>query len=98
MVIPALVDAGRDPVLAGAPLRVYVVLVSRLDVMTATTIKADALARELGMRPHTVGRAISMLVERGYLGEGRRDGRMRRLRLHFARIAPDWPQSDRSPA
>jgi len=98
MVIPALVAASDDPALRGAPLAVYVWMLANLDLHEPRTVKADALAHTLGMRPHTVGRAFRVLVARGYVAETSRQGRIRRFRLYLSRNVANCPPNARSAA
>lgn len=98
MVIPALRDASEDPALRGAPLAVYVYVIHHLECHGYRAVKTDALAYALRMRRHTVGRALGTLVARGYLVEGRRDGKIRTFRLLETRHRPDGPLTVRPPA
>ncbi len=91
MVIPALRDASEDLALRGAPLAVYVFVLHHLERHAFRPVKADAVGATLQMRRHTVGRALSLLVVRGYLAEGPRDGKMRTYRLLETRLRPDGP-------
>lgn len=91
MVIPALRDASEDLALRGAPLAVYVWLLHHLELHGHRTAKTGAIARTLHMRRHTIGQALTVLVRRGYLEEGGRDGKLRTFRLLSARRADDGP-------
>ena len=98
MVIPALRDASEDLSLRGAPLAVYVWLIHRLDTQVAAPVKIAGVAHALRIKPHTAGRALRVLVARGYLHRRHtgRDGYAYRL-LH-ARLAPEVPPSGSTPA
>lgn len=91
MVIPALRDASEDRALRGAPLTVYVWLLHHLELHGHRSAKTHALARALGLRRQTIGEALTVLVRRGYLEEGVRDGKLRTFRLLSARRDPDGP-------
>lgn len=67
MVIPALLTAAEDVSLRGAPLAVYVWLLTRLDLQRPTSVKIAGVAITLGMKRHTVSRALRVLVVRGYI-------------------------------
>jgi hypothetical protein len=74
--LPALRDLVKDAELTGSPTRVYLFLMEELDPVDYRPVKAWAVAQHLGMKEHTVGRALKLLVERGYLskrweGEGK---------------------------
>lgn len=64
----ALRDAANDEALAGAPLRVYLWLVTNhLDTMELRPVKVSGLAIALRMKRHTITRGLRLLTGRGYL-------------------------------
>ena len=85
MIPPALLAAADDPELRGAPLAVLVWLWGQLEPHGYRAVKTSAVGAALGIRRGTVGRALHLLVERGYLAEGPRDGAMRSYRLLVTR-------------
>ena len=68
MQFPALRDAANDTALRGAPLTVYVWLITNhLDMLELRPVKVTGLALAMKVRRHTVTRALRMLCLRGYL-------------------------------
>ena len=64
----ALRDAANDEALRGAPLAIYVYLVtSLLDTVEARSVKVSGLAIALRMKRHTITRGLRVLTVRGYL-------------------------------
>jgi len=98
MVIPALLTAAEDHVLRGAPLAVYVWCIGQLDLQEPRPLKVAGIAHALRMKPHTAGRALRILVARGYLGRRHLGTQGYAYRLHFSRIPPDMPLRGTSPA
>lgn len=75
--IPALLAAATDRHLHGAPLA-YPVLLHLTEVLSLTEfrpVKAWAVADRLHIKPHTAGRALRVLTDRGYLERGEDDAR-----------------------
>jgi predicted transcriptional regulator len=65
---PALVDAAKDPDLAGTPLRVYLWLVTHhLDTVDFRPVKVTGLSFAMRVERNTVTKALNLLVLRGYL-------------------------------
>lgn len=66
---PALRDCAEDEALRAqrSALHVYIVLHSFLAPDGFRRVKNAALAYTLNMKPHTVARALGLLVSRGYL-------------------------------
>lgn len=95
----ALDEVPLDPELDGTPTKVYLYLIRRLDRAEYRPVKAWALAVALQIRPQTAGKALRVLVEKGYLqqapldsGEGARAARRYRLldaRDESSRLAPE---------
>lgn len=99
MFVPALADLPKDASLTGAPTRVYLQLLQELDPIEYRAVKNWALAKGLGMKPQTIGRAIALLVERGYLVAGewtRSTGRTYRV-IYTRRSGAMTPQRHHSP-
>lgn len=68
MQFPALRDAALDADLAGAPLRVYLWLVTNhLDTVELRAVKVSGLAIAMHIERNTVTRALRLLTMRGYL-------------------------------
>lgn len=86
MFVPALADLTKDAELSGAPTRVYLFLLGALDPVDYRAVKAWAIAEQLRMKSHTVGRALAILAEKGYLhiGEHNSDG-TRTFRIVYSR-------------
>lgn len=73
MHIPAIDDLVRDPDLSGAPTRVYLYLIRYLDAIEYRPLKQWAVAQQLKMKRDTISRALSLLVDGGYLELGEWD-------------------------
>lgn len=64
----ALRDAANDEALRGAPLAIYVWLVTNhLDTTELRAVKVTGLALALRMKRHTITRGLKLLTLRGYL-------------------------------
>lgn len=74
-------SAARDPAIRGATLSVYLVLFDYLSFWEFRTAKLGSIGRQIDMKKPNVSRAISLLVERGYLVRGQDDGALRTYRL-----------------
>lgn len=91
--IPALRDATNDPALRGAPLTVYVwLLTNHLDTQELRAVKVNGLAVAMKVRRHTVTRALRLLCLRGYL-ERRNSGDGALYRAYPVRTSPIVSQS-----
>jgi len=89
MVIPALVSASTDARLRGAPMGVYVwLLCHHLDVEAWRPLKFYAMARELGVKPHTAGRAVRVLLAAGYLDRRGANAGDYEYRLRLTHLKP----------
>lgn len=87
-VIPAFRQACADPAISGQPLKVYVHLHDRLDVVQYRRVKIFALAELLGMHEGNVARALKTLISRGYLrAKGPRKERVYQLAYSVERDA-----------
>jgi hypothetical protein len=93
VMIPALRDASEDVALHGAPLAVYLWTIHHLELHGYRPCKTQALALTLGLRRQAVGRALTLLVARGYLAEGPRHAGVRTFRVFSARDARRGPQN-----
>ena len=98
MVIPALLTAAEDYELRGAPLAVYVWCIGQLDLQELRPLKVSGIAHALRMKPHTAGRALRLLVVRGYLSRRHMGTIGYAYRLHLSRIPPEMPRRGSSPA
>lgn len=89
MSFPALIDAGSDPrfVAKGSVAVVYLHLVARLDFMEFRRVRASRLSVDLRMRPETIGGALRILREGGYIERGERVMDAFTYRLVYARKA-----------
>lgn len=87
MSFPALLDAGSDPLViqSGCGAKVYLHLVSRLDFVEYRRLRASRVATDLGVRPETVGAALKLLRDAGYIERGPRVLEVFTYRLVFAR-------------
>ncbi len=91
---PAFRESLKDPALRGNPFFVYVWCDEHLDYLEYRFVKHRALERELSMRRSSIADAIAVLVSRGYLSVGPRDGRLTSYRLYHARPSPKTPPAD----
>ena len=83
-VIPAFMSAMQDPTLRGHPREVYIWLHENLDIREFREVKQSVIETDLGLRDSTVYRALTRLVERGYLDPGPIQGRIRSYRLFYS--------------
>ena len=64
----ALRDAANDEALRGAPLAIYLYLVTNLlDPVELRSVKISGLAYALRMKRHTITRGLRVLILNGYL-------------------------------
>ena len=98
MIPPALVEAGNDLHLRGAPLAVLVWLWSQLEPHGYRVVKVGGTAHSLRIKRDTVGRAIRILVDRGYLDEGPAEGPYRTFRVLVTRKRLHDPENGHSRA
>ena len=84
---PALMEAGNDPLLVqrGSVAAVYLHLVGRLDFVEFRRLRASRVATDLCLRAETVGAALKLLREAGYVVRGPRVLEVFTYRLVFAR-------------
>lgn len=68
--IPAIDDLLVDRELRGAPTLVYLYLARHLDPVAFRPVKKWGIAEFLKIRKQTVGRAIRLLVAKGWIEEG----------------------------
>lgn len=88
MSFPALLDAGDDPsVQEGSVALVYLHLVKRLDFVEFRRVRASRVATDLRKRPETIGTALRVLREGGYIERGERVMDVFTYRLVYARKA-----------
>jgi hypothetical protein len=85
LIPPALLDAGEDPELRGAPLAVLVWLWGQLEPHGYRAVKAEAVALTLRMKRDTVDRALRILTMHGYLEQGQKVGQCRTFRVLITR-------------
>ena len=87
MSFPALIEAGNDPLMVqrGSVATLYLHLVSRLDFVEFRRLRASRVATDLGVRPETVGTALKVLRDAGYLERGERVMDCFTYRLVYAR-------------
>jgi DNA-binding MarR family transcriptional regulator len=91
--VNALRDAANDDALRGAPLTVYVWLITNhLDTQEPRPVKVSGLARTMRVRRQTVTRALRVLCLRGYL-ERRNTARGPLYRAYSVRCSPLVSQS-----
>jgi len=97
MVIPALRDAAEDHALRGAPLAVYVWAIHQLDWHEERALKVAVVAHALRIERETAGRALKLLVQRGYLARRHTGTRGYLYRTLYTRRAPEVgvPSPDR---
>ncbi len=81
---PAFTSAMQDRALRGRTRDVYVWLNEQLDLVDFRAIKHSAIEADLQMRDSNVFRALDLLIERGYLKRGPRDGRLWTYRLVYS--------------
>lgn len=103
MYFQALLDLPKDPALTGMPTRVFLHLMDKLDFEEARPVKNWAVATTLHAKPQTIGRALKLLVEKGFLGVGKWErGTGRTYTLKQSRksstLAPQRQQSAASTA
>ena len=81
--IPSSLDqANTDPRLQGAPVAVYIACLTCLDSVKERPLKILPLAMRLRRKPHTVIKALRVLVAARYIARGERPhGEPRRYRL-----------------
>lgn len=86
--IPALRDAANDMRLQGPPLSIYLhLLYEVLDLRDFRSVKRIVLARQLKISEKTAQRALSLLVDRGYIERGPVDvTEARTYRLVYSRV------------
>ena len=89
----SLSEASVDEALKGAPLHVYVWLWRKLEPHGYRSVSIGEAARTLKMKRGTVGRAIRILLQGGYLAEGKRDGSYRTFRVLTTRNSAHVPQN-----
>lgn len=72
MSFPALLDAGKDPRFTqkGSLAVVYMRLIGILDFGEFRRVWAGRLAKDLRLKPHTVGAALRTLADSGYIERG----------------------------
>ena len=70
--IPALDQAALDQAIRGRTMQVYVFLTRQLDVCHFRPIKIGQVSRTMRLERALVSRAVTLLLERGYL-EARQD-------------------------
>ncbi len=99
MSFPALLDAGDDPLLVqkGSVAVLYLHLVGRLDFVEFRRLRASRVSTDLRMRPETIGAALKVLREAGYIERGERVMDVFTYRLVYARKAGE-DASNRKPA
>lgn len=91
MSYPAFQEAGRDPAVTtkGSVASVYMYLTGCLDFMEFRRVKAKKVAREVKLRPETVGHALTTLRTGGYIERGPRVLDTFTYRLLYTRRLPD---------
>jgi DNA-binding transcriptional ArsR family regulator len=69
-----MLDAADDPLLVqrGSVAALYLHLVKRLDFMEFRRLRASRVATDMGVRAETIGTALKMLREAGYIERGPR--------------------------
>lgn len=74
MSFPAFLAAATDPLVVrhGSVAAVYLHLASRLDFREFRRVRASRVAVDLGVRPETVGLALKVLRDGGYIERGER--------------------------
>ena len=82
--IPAFATAMQDRALRGHTREVYLWLNEHLDLLTYRPIKHSAIEADLRVEDSTVFRALQLLLERGYLDRGGREGRLWTYRLVYS--------------
>lgn len=82
--IPAFTTAMQDRALRGQPREVYLWLNEELDVVAYRAVKHSAIQQALGIDDSRIFRALQLLIERGYLDRGERDGRLWTYRLIYS--------------
>lgn len=87
MSFPALLDAARDPQFTqkGSLPIVYMRLIGILDFGEFRRLWAGRLARELKLKPHTVGAALRFLSDAGYIERGEKVMDVYTYRLRHSR-------------
>ena len=84
--LPAsLLEAVDDPSLKGAPLAVLMWLWKRLEPYGYRAVKISETAEKMQIERGTVGKALGILLDGGYLSEGKRDGPYRTFRVLLTR-------------
>ena len=86
MTFPAYDDALDDPALGRLARRVYRLAVTALDLQRFAPLELHWLAHRTGADQAHLSRARSLLVERGYLQRGKRDGHRATYRLCYRRL------------
>lgn len=82
---PAIDDLVSDSKLTGVPTRVYLHLLRKLDPQEFRHVKNWGVAKALGLRPGTVGRAMDLLVLSGFLQRGKREQGVWSYTIAYAR-------------
>lgn len=97
MTFPAVMEIGTDRLFVEHPsvCAVYVHLVGLLDLDEFRIVKAQSIARRLGLHKDTAGTALRTLCERGYLTRKPFDGRTSTYKLVYRRSELP-PKSERS--
>jgi len=86
---PAMTEAGNDPVMTqrGSVAALYLHLTTRLDFTEYRRLRVGDLARTLHLERRTVGAALRILRDRGYIERGTRLMDVFTYRLLYSRRA-----------
>lgn len=93
--IPALAQAALDPAISGRTMQVYVYLIGQLDTYQFRPIKITQTAHVMKIKRPNLSRALTLLIERGYL-EAQKDGDDERR--HVYRLVNSLPEVVRNQA
>jgi hypothetical protein len=85
---PAYLDAKQDRALRGSAYLVYLWFDEHLDTVEYRYVKHATIERDLEISDSSVAVAITLLIGRGYLERGPRDGRVASYRLFHSRSSP----------